>query len=284
MDLCKVELWSLVLLALAICHRIERSGGDWVILVAEENVGRASRELAAFERENLHWPPSEVEPPVLSAEAGRLPLVVVVFLTLFYNVVGAWGDGNLWFRQGMVDGQAILHGGQWWRVVTGLTLHADINHLLGNISLGGLVLYYLGLETGGGVACFLALLTGAAGNLLNTFFHGSGYQSVGFSTAVFGMIGVLSGLRVMDRGYGLKGVLGPLGAGAGLLAMLGTGGERTDLGAHLWGIVVGLLSGMILYQLQKVRILFLGKWLQGAWAILTILIVCGAWCLARCNY
>ena len=38
----------------------------------------------------------------------------------------------------------------------------------------------------------------------------------------------------------------PLMASAALLAMLGSAGERTDLGAHLFGLLCGLLAGYIL--------------------------------------
>ena len=36
----------------------------------------------------------------------------------------------------------------------------------------------------------------------------------------------------------------PLAAGLGLTAMLGTGGENTDLGAHIFGFLVGVPLGV----------------------------------------
>ena len=41
------------------------------------------------------------------------------------------------------------------------------------------------------------------------------------------------------------GVILPLGAGVGLLAFLGTEGERTDLGAHLFGFCCGIIAGLL---------------------------------------
>ena len=40
--------------------------------------------------------------------------------------------GADWSEVGRVSGEQILHG-QWWRVVTALTLHADVMHLVGNV-------------------------------------------------------------------------------------------------------------------------------------------------------
>jgi hypothetical protein len=45
---------------------------------------------------------------------------------------------------------------------------------------------------------------------------------------------------------GSKGVLIPLMAGIILMALLGTGGERTDVGAHLFGLLSGLALGAAL--------------------------------------
>jgi membrane associated rhomboid family serine protease len=279
-DYARVELWSLVLLSAAIGHRLEKIEAGWAIRVAAADYESARWELAAFAEENRNWPPPRPQPPPVAPGAGRLALAAAGGLACFYSFTGPWIPGNPWFQKGMIDGRAILYEGQWWRIITALTLHADINHLLGNISLGALVLYYLGLETGAGAALFLALLTGAAGNLLNVYLHGGGHQSVGFSTAVFGMIGALAGLRLLERGRGLKGILLPLGAGAGMLAMFGASGAHTDLGAHLWGIAVGILAGLLCRKLFDWRPVALWRLPQVALALATIIVILAAWYLA----
>jgi membrane associated rhomboid family serine protease len=279
-DYARLELWSLVLLSVDISHRLEKVPEGWGIFVAEDDYDLACRELASFEDENINWPPPKPEPPAVVQGSSWPAMLLAAGLACFYGVTGPWVALNPWFQKGMVNSRAIIDGGQWWRIITALTLHADINHLLGNITLGGLVFYYLGMETGAGSALLLALITGACGNLLNVFMHGSGHQSVGFSTAVFGMIGVLAGLRVLDRQQGMKGVLGPLGAGAGLLAMLGTGGERTDLGAHLWGMAVGLCAGLICRKLLDWQRLAAWRGQQRALVLLAMFVVWVAWHLA----
>jgi len=279
-DYAYMELWSLVLFSVGIDHRLEKIDSGWSILVSTDDYESACREIAAFEEENSNWPPPSPARPPVTRGAGRMALLTASGLACFYSLTGPWTHANPWFQKGMIDSQAILAGGQWWRIITGLTLHASINHLLGNITLGALVLYYLGLETGAGAALLLALVTGAAGNWLNAYMHGGGHQSVGFSTAVFGMIGVLAGLRVLQRDSGLQGVLLPLGAAAGLLAMFGAGGERTDLGAHLWGIAVGLLAGLLCRKLLDWHPLPSWHRRQGALALLTIIVVLAAWHLA----
>ncbi len=74
-----------------------------------------------------------------------------------------------------------------------------------------------------------------------------GHHFVGFSTAVFAVIGMLSMVshHHQKRRIGFH-FLMPFMAGAALLAMLGSSGERTDLGAHLFGLVSGLAIGRLL--------------------------------------
>jgi len=171
----------------------------------------------------------------------------MTLLALFFAHTGSWSTGNNWFAQGAVDGPAILEQGEWWRLATALTLHADLVHLAGNGLIGGLMIHLLGKTVGYGLAWLLLIVSGMAGNLLNVAVRHQPHLSVGLSTAVFAAIGLLVGPQLGHRRTrSLKELLLPLGAGAGLLAALGSEGARTDLGAHFFGGVVGLCCGVLL--------------------------------------
>ena len=78
----------------------------------------------------------------------------------------------------------------------------------------------------------------------------------------------------------LRSVLVPLGAGAALLAMLGSSGERTDLGAHIWGLVVGLIMGAVWHWLDNNAHLS-SRWGKQTYLLaLTLLVVWLAWAKA----
>ena len=197
-------------------------------------------------------------------------------LLLFYWITGPWQDGGVWFEAGLVNWEAITSQGEWWRLITGLTLHADPVHVLGNVVIGGIVIHFLCKILGSGLGWLLVLLAGTAGNTMNIFFHSEQHLSVGFSTAVFAAVGILTGLE-LKRSFRLKNVILPLGAGASLLAMLGSGGERTDLGAHFWGLVAGGAVGVFAASFPQ----FL-KWCnlwyrQLFFFVVAALIVLGCW-------
>lgn len=274
----KANLWSLVLSAVQIPHTIARQGDAWIIHVPFSIEETARQEIAAFEQENRNWPPPThgiKESPHLSE---RQPSVVFLMgmMMIFHAVTGPWSAGSDWFRYGAVANRRILEAGEWWRMITGLTLHADPVHLLGNVFIGGLLAYFLCRLLGNGLGWLLILFSGAMGNALNVVLRGGSYQSVGFSTAVFGSVGILSGLQIGKVGS-LKRVILSLGAAVSLLAFLGTEGERVDLGAHLWGLTSGIALGLLVVKVpgflkrmavsryQLILEIFAGAIVFGAW-------------------
>ncbi|MCO6437934.1 MAG: rhomboid family intramembrane serine protease [Phycisphaerae bacterium] len=147
----------------------------------------------------------------------------------------------------MTHAEAIRHG-EVWRTITALTLHADGLHLVSNLLFGGLFGLFAGQILGSGVAWLSILLAGGAGNLLNAWIREPQHTSIGASTAVFatlGMVAALSWSRRMPgrRSWMLR--LAPLIGAAVLLSFLGTGGERTDVLAHVTGFTSGAALGAI---------------------------------------
>ncbi|MRR35036.1 rhomboid family intramembrane serine protease, partial [bacterium] len=101
-------------------------------------------------------------------------------------------------------------------------------------------------EVGSGLAWSLILGSGILGNLVNASLHFSGHVSVGASTAVFGAVGVLAATSVVRHHHHLQRRWPlPAAAGMALLTVLGTGGEHTDLGAHLFGFLWGVCLGAV---------------------------------------
>ena len=74
-------------------------------------------------------------------------------------------------------------------------------------------------------------------------------------------------------------MLVPLMAGAGLLAMLGSSGVRTDLGAHLFGLLTGLILGLCIGLLPIGR-LRQSSFVQNCSLLASIFLVLTCWNLA----
>ena len=280
----QAEQWSLVLRAANIPSTIVFERRSWVIKVSPIHEKMALREIAAFMEENSDWPPlrrkKEIPLPVLTKY--QPPTILMMgALVVFFIITGPWSSGSAWFSQGAASGRQILENGQWYRLVTALTLHADVVHLFGNIIIGGILVHFLCRLLGNGLGWFLILASGTLGNLMNILLHGNQHNSVGFSTAIFGTIGILSGYQAASkRSAALKEILLPLAAGAGLLAFLGAGGERTDLGAHFFGLLAGAGLGALLVFLPSQRILINKTSLQTNLFVASLAIVGLCWWVA----
>lgn len=275
----RARLWSLVLLAVGIPNLIDESEVGFSLKVPALKLERATRELALFAEEDHNWPPPKFFGEERGAGGRRPPTVLLLGgLLIFYALTGPAEFGNAWFRRGAVDSTAVLQNGEWWRLFTALTLHADPVHLLGNLVFGGLVIHFLLRLYGVGLGSFLTIFCGALANYANVLSHGPGHHSVGFSTAVFAAVGLLAGSQLNRQRFG--GIILPLGAGLSLLAMLGSEGVRTDLGAHLWGLAVGMLFGLSRRLWPGGREVLLRGWLQAALLVAVFLVLAGAWFLA----
>ena len=280
----QADQWSLVLRAVNIPSTIEFERHSWVIKVPMIHEKKALKEIAAYMEENNDWPLSPPEKKVqFPALTKSQPPTILMMgaLVILYVITGPWNDGSSWFSQGAVSGQQILEYGQWWRLITGLTLHADVVHLFGNVITGGVLIHFLCRILGHGLGWFLIIASGALGNFINILLHGNTHNSVGFSTAIFGTIGILSGYQAVNkRAAPLKEILLPLAAGAGLLAFLGTGGVRTDLGAHFFGLLAGAILGALLIFLPPQRLLIEKLTLQTNLFIASLASIIFSWWLA----
>lgn len=273
-----IRIWSLVLSSQYIIHRVKVVGQTGTIMVPSGDESEAIAQIAAFETENSEWqtdwvPPAEVASPVAS-------IAVVLLLGLFHalTLAGFIVSRAVWMSEGSAQAGLIVNG-EWWRAVTALTLHADMLHVLSNMLVGGFFFVWLCRELGTGLGWLSILGSGLLGNLVNAYVQSPLHNSVGASTAVFGAIGMLSALRMRDAQNGGKDVLLPLMAGIILMALLGTGGERTDVGAHLFGLLAGLGLGALLSVLIRRGVFPAGR-VQRGLATGAVVIPLMAWAAA----
>jgi membrane associated rhomboid family serine protease len=236
--------WSLVLLAMHIPHDVQSREKGRMICLPSELLSAAQEQIELFEGENR-----QAHAPVMADTASGKGSAESVFwvllgLAIWHSIshqqVSYLGlDRIAWMEIGRVDGQSMLEGRQWWRAVTSLTLHSGPEHLLSNLVFGGIFLHFLCRETGPGVAWSLTVITAGLANTVNVIMHGPDHLAIGASTAVFAALGLLIGLQ-QQSSKPLGWAFAPVGAGLALLAWLGTGGERTDVGAHFFGFAAGL--------------------------------------------
>lgn len=245
LDQEQANTFSLVLNASGIGNRVIVDKDGLRIEVPPFHIERAREVIHRYQaenpdtREDIPDPRSNRPlPKNLSGIAAAL-LLLAIHLAVFAST--APEDYMAVFG---ANARRILNG-EAYRCATALLLHADAAHLAGNMAgmaiFGGAVC----VVTGTGVGWLMILVCGSLGNLMNAWAYATGHLSVGASTAVFGAIGSLCAFQAVDAartGKGWKRMVLVLGAGMALLAFLGTS-PRSDLGAHLFGFLCGVLTG-----------------------------------------
>lgn len=168
--------------------------------------------------------------------------VAVFFLTHEISRIlrfAGWSLRDSSFGDYATYGPFIAEWGEWWRIVTGTFLHADLRHLIFNM----LILYLLGrrLEHTAGPALLagtyvVSLLGGSAGALL----HRPDVAAVGASGAVYGVMGAAYVVEYLRGGNPWRDGLGSLIIINVIISFLIPG---ISIGGHLGGLVTGAAVG-----------------------------------------
>ncbi len=258
---------TLELASAGIVSRAMRRGGMWTVCVRARDVAHAKEILAQREA-------TDEIPRAVQERWPRTGLVLALLL-VFAHLVALWVGHDAVVHAAGCSGH-LLRQGQLFRVLTALFVHANVEHLMGNAVAIAVLASGMVADMGVGSGLAVLLLSAGLGNLASGLLRGDYVLTIGASTAVFAAVGVLAmrqcfrHLRAPSRR--LKAWI-PLGAAASLLSMLGAG-PHTDLSAHLWGLLAGVLGGVghAAFGQRRAPPAF-----EGVLAVLALLLVVGAW-------
>ncbi len=267
--------WSLVLASQDIPTSIERvSERQWLLVVSASDYERARQAIRQFRLENRVW---RWRQAILGQEVNFHwgSLLCCLLLALIHGLAATDFPG---LRSAWILRSNSVLAGEWWRIFTAMALHADLAHLLANLTTGFLVFGVAMGKTGGGCGLLACYLAGAFGNVLGLVIHPKPYEGLGASGMVMGALGLItlppfaawkahpSVLRQLS-----KGVL----AGGLLFVLLGLN-PASDIAAHAGGFIAGL-SFAALYYASPRRLTGTGTLDRFAWWLLGILAAATSW-------
>ena len=237
---------ALVLTARGIDSRIDLVGGVWRLLVPADELPAGSAELDAYERENVPTPAAAMPLRIDSGWWGVAGYLAVIWATMIAEANGALGWN--WLDAGRLHAGKVLSG-EFWRLATALTLHADLGHIVANSFFGGLFGLLAGRCLGSGLGWLCIVLGGVFGNALNALVRPENFSSIGASTATFAAVG-LCGAFLWRSGYFRQRTwqrsFAPVFAAVAFFAYTGIGDENTDVVAHLTGLLAGFGIGLFM--------------------------------------
>jgi membrane associated rhomboid family serine protease len=193
------------------------------------------------------------------ASEPRVTYALIVINVLFFLADGG-GSGGLQHDLALLgrgfDGTRIIGvgEGQYWRLITGGFLHANILHIGFNMYL----LYMLGrmLEPAMGslrfgALYFAALLAGSCGALVTTPHS----LTVGASGAVFGLMGATF-LEFRSRGIDpfAGGIMGSIGGLIVINLVFSFAVSGVSIGGHIGGLIGGGVAAWLMQQADRRRL------------------------------
>lgn len=272
---------GLSVLAYGKAYWVHPSEDRYQLVVQKEFASELKREVEIAALQNRYWPPASLDLPVRTISKLPTAFALVTIITIY----ALQSTDPSWKEAGINSSEAVWELGEWWRIVTAMTLHADLSHLAGNL-LGLSLFGYLSCRyLGNGLAWLLIVLSAAAANTASVLTNlGEPYQSLGASTAVFAALGLITGfpigtfIRSKDP-IQQRDWLIPFFGGCILFAWMGGGEFPTDVAAHLWSFLFGLIAATLVgatalhAKLRNVH--------QTVLLLVTPSLLAAAWLLAR---
>ena len=167
---------------------------------------------------------------------------VTVFLICAFS-------GELLYNKGAFGVTQIMWDESYYRIITSMFLHADIQHLFSNM----IVLYYVGeiVERKLGHIPYIVVyfLAGIAGNVFSAgyeFLLGEYYSSVGASGAVFGVEGALLFLVIINHGKLEYMTVGRLAFAIIFSLYCGFTSTNVNNAAHIGGVLMGFAAAAVI--------------------------------------
>lgn len=242
--------WSLALASQGIEVILDRGSEatDWMLWVEPEDHRRALGVIRQYCRENRGWPwQRELLWPGALFHWGAL---VWCWVLVLVHWLGEAGAGRVEALGAMESGA--FGGGEWWRLITAVGLHADVAHLAANAATGMVVFGLAMARFGAGWAMLAGLVAGGAGNLARWAVHSGPYVGLGASGMVMGGLGLLAAQMVFllwEEPRTFRQVVSGVLGGVLLFVLVGLN-PASDVVAHTAGFGAGLIEGVFLGRLR----------------------------------
>lgn len=162
--------------------------------------------------------------------------------------------GDLLYNVGALNAVIFFYQGEFYRIISCMFLHADMNHLFSNM----VIFYFFGdiveKSIGHLKYVFLYFIAGIGGGLLSMGYSSllkNYVDSIGASGAIFGIVGALLWLVITHKGR-----LGDITLGKVLFLIIyslysGFTATNIDNAAHIGGLVMGFLFTFLVVRGAK---------------------------------
>ncbi len=183
-------------------------------------------------------------------------IVINILLHLLLHYTGIFGNTKEILAKGSLNWYEVIERKEYYRVLTSMFLHSNLEHLFNNM----LIAFFVGdnLERAIGKLKFLLIYFGSgmiAGitSISYNMLKEDNVYSIGASGAIFGIVGAMAYIIIVNKGRleDLSGRQIILFAAISLYG--GMTGSSIDNAAHIGGFLGGALLACLLYRKKKTK-------------------------------
>lgn len=183
-------------------------------------------------------------------------VLVIVNVIIFFllEFMGQTESAEFMMQHGAVYPPYIAENGEYWRLFTSNFMHFGFGHLLHNmvmLAASGQILERAVSKVKFLIIYFISGIGGSTLSYLQMLKSGDYAVSAGASGAIFGIIGALAWVVIVNKGsfetLTGKGMLAMIG----LCLYYGVSEGNVDNWGHIGGLLMGFLLGIICYRCPR---------------------------------
>lgn len=188
--------------------------------------------------------------PYITMAVIAVNIIVFAVMSIFGNTL----DAQYMAEHGAMYPPYVAENGQYWRLFTSMFMHFGLMHILNNMVMLGAVGRIV--ETAMGHVRFLIayIAAGICGSVLSyvVMLHNNDYAvSAGASGAIFGMVGALVWIVIVNRGF-YEGISRQQVIFMVILMIYyGVSTSGVDNWDHLGGLAGGFIISIVLYRKKR---------------------------------
>ena len=173
-----------------------------------------------------------------------------------YTDLFAYSQNDAIVNAGALSWYAVLEQGQWYRLLTCMFLHSNLEHIFHNMLILGYVGSCLEEKIGSiryGILYLASGILAGCASMGYNMLQNDNVVSIGASGAIFGVIGAMLFVVLARRNEEDRYTVRQIAVMAVLSLYGGLTSQGVDNAAHFGGFIAGFILAWILTMLQKRR-------------------------------
>lgn len=183
--------------------------------------------------------------------------ITIIFLILNIVVYMSYTFvGEIVYNIGCLDAGLVISQKEYYRIFSCMFLHMDIEHIVSNMIFLVALGQMLEMVTGHISFLIVYLFSGIGGSIFSLAYMiltAQYYTSIGASGAVFGLVGALLFLVVMNNGRYAGISLPRILFAIFYMIYSGYNSPQVDNSAHIGGLIAGMITMLVIYFIGKIK-------------------------------